>query len=341
MLDYSTSEEIHLVSRPKGVPDASCFKQVRRPLPPLAPGEVRVLNEFISVDPYMRGRMNDGESYVEPFRLGHVMEGDAIGRVVESRSDGLTVGDRVTHYLGWRDVAQGPAHEFTKVTDDTVDPKLHLSILGITGFTAYVGLIAIANLRAGETVFVSGAAGAVGSAAGQLARLLGAGRVIGSAGNADKVRWLIEKAGFDAAFDYHDGDPLEQLGRLAPDGIDVFFDNVGGPQLEAAIEAMNDFGRAAICGSISNYNTDERSAGPRNLGQLINRSLTLRGFIVTNHRDMWDSFRTAVSAWVRSGDISVEHTVVDGMGHAVEAFLGLFDGTNLGKMLVQPHPDRL
>ncbi|RKS78870.1 hypothetical protein BZB76_0304 [Actinomadura pelletieri DSM 43383] len=330
------STQVRLVRRPDGLPVAEDFEIVTEELPALRHGEARVVNDFVSVDPYMRGRMRDAASYIPPFELGRTMTGDAVGRVVESRAADLRVGDLVTHFLGWRDVAQGEGKLFSRVDElPDLPTSAYLGPLGITGFTAYVGMTHIADLRDGDVVFVSGAAGAVGSVAGQIAKLKGAARVIGSAGSPEKVTALTERFGFDAGFDYHEPDLPRRLAELAPGGIDVYFDNVGGPLLEAAVEVMNDFGRAALCGSISGYNSEDEAPGPRNLGRLVSRRLTLRGFIITDHQDLYGRFRDEMARWLAEGRVVTEETVVEGIDRAPEAFLGLFEGRNTGKMLVR------
>lgn len=309
-------------------------------LEPLADGEVRVRNEFVSVDPYMRGRMNLGRSYVPPFELDQQITGAAVGRVVESRNEALPVGSPVTHSHGWSDIAQDHASTFQAVTEQPGLPlSVFLNILGSTGLTAYTGLIKIAHMREGDTVFISGAAGAVGTAAGQIAKLLGAGRVVGSAGSAEKVALVTEKYGYDAAFNYKDpGSVAEKLHQVAPDGIDVYFDNVGGEHLEAAIGAFNDGGRAALCGAITGYNTGNAEPGPRNMFNFITRGLTMQGFTQGNYRWVVPEFTEQMTQWIREGAISYEETIVDGIENTVEAFLGMMRGRNTGKMLVRVRP---
>ncbi len=255
MSSTSTSTQWHLVSRPTGEPTGDNVVKVQVELPELAAGDVRVRNTFLSVDPYMRGRMNEGRSYVAPYALNEPMGGGAVGEVIESTVDSLPVGTLVQHQLGWRDITQAPAEQFSALpVVPGVSPSLFLSVLGLTGITAWTGLTQIAGIKKGDTVFVSGAAGGVGTMVGQIARLLGASRVVGSAGSAEKVALLTSKYGYDAAFNYRDGDIDGQLKAAAPEGIDVYFDNVGGDHLSAALGAFNDGGRAAICGAISLYN---------------------------------------------------------------------------------------
>ncbi|MEH0820584.1 MULTISPECIES: NADP-dependent oxidoreductase [unclassified Micromonospora] len=330
----STNREIHLASRPQGWPTADNFRLVEAEVPTPGPGQIVVRNQFISVDPYMRGRMNDVKSYVPPFQLGAPLDGGAVGEVVASEAEGVQVGDTVLHGLGWREYALLDA-KAARPVDPTLAPvSAYLSVLGMTGLTAYAGLLDVAGMKPGESVFVSAAAGSVGSLVGQIAKLKGAGHVVGSAGSAAKVERL-KALGFDAAFDYHDGPVRDSLKAAAPDGIDVYFDNVGGDHLEAAISAMKLHGRAAICGMIAQYNDTEPPAAPRNLALVIGKRLTLRGFLVGDHGNLREQFVRDVSGWLRDGKLSYDETVVDGIENAPEAFLGLLRGENLGKMLVR------
>jgi NADPH-dependent curcumin reductase CurA len=325
-----------LAKRPTGEPTPDDVRRVEVELPDLRDGEVRVENEFISVDPYMRGRMNDVPSYIPPFRLDEAMTGAAVGRVVGSRSDDLAVGTLVSHSMGWRDVAQGEAGAFRPVPEiPGVASSAHLGVLGLTGLTAYVGLTRIASIEEGDVVFVSGAAGAVGSMVGQIARLLGASRVVGSAGSAEKVERLTSHLGFDAAFDYHGGDLDRKLAEAAPDGIDLYFDNVGGDHLSAALGALKDFGRVANCGSISTYNSTGEEIAIRNTGRIVTRGLTLRGFTLGNHQDLAPEFAAKMGPWLAEGRITADETVIDGIDRAFDAFTGLMRGENVGKMVVR------
>jgi NADPH-dependent curcumin reductase CurA len=330
-----TSREIHLAARPTGWPTADDFRLVAVPVPEPGPGQAVVRNLVMSVDPYMRGRMNDVKSYVPPFRLSEALDGGAVGEVVASASPDLAVGDVVLHGLGWREYALLDAAKARKVDRSAAPPSAYLGALGMVGLTAYVGLLDVATMRPSDTVFVSGAAGAVGSIAGQIAKLRGSPRVIGSAGSAAKVEYLTRELGFDAAFNYHDGPVHEQLKAAAPDGIDVYFDNVGGDHLEAAISSLNPFGRVALCGAISQYNAEQAAPGPRNLWLAVGKRLTLRGFIVSDHADRMPDFLAEAGGWLREGRLRVDETVVDGIENAPEAFLGMLRGTNVGKMLVR------
>jgi NADPH-dependent curcumin reductase CurA len=324
----------YLAARPTGFPADSDFELREEAVPEPGPGQVVVRNDVMSVDPAMRGRMNDVPSYVAPFQLGAPLDGGAVGTVVASQSDAVKVGDSVLHALGWREYALLDADRVRVVDTAAAPASAYLGVLGMPGLTAYAGLLDVARLKPEETVFVSGAAGAVGSLAGQIARLRGARRVIGSAGSAEKVRYLTEEIGFDAAFNYRDGDIRGQLKRLAPDGIDVYFDNVGGEQLEAALFRMNVHGRVAVCGAISQYNTPD-ATGIRNLSLLITKRLTLQGFLVLDHWSRREAFAAEMLGWLREDRVKVAETFVDGIDNAVEGFLGMLRGSNLGKMVIR------
>ena len=329
----TSSREIHLAARPQGWPTPDDFRTVDVELPDPGPGEVLVRNTVMSVDPYMRGRMNDVKSYVPPFALDAPLDGGAVGEVVATGSEDLAVGDTVLHQAGWRTHALLPAASVRRVDVAQVPASAYLGALGMPGMTAYVGLTRVAQMREGDTVFVSGAAGAVGSAVGQMARLLGATKVIGSAGSAEKCAWLTDDLGFDVALNYKDAPIGRQLREHSP--VDVYFDNVGGDHLEAAIFAMADFGRIAACGAIADYNADAPVPGPRNMMMFVSKRLTLRGFIVTDHGDAASEFYRRAGAWLADGSLKYRETYVDGLDHAVDAFLGLHRGDNTGKMLVR------
>ena len=335
-MSNATSTQIRLARRPVGWPVHDDFETATVEYGDPAPGEVRVRNEFVSVDPYMRGRMSDARSYVAPYELGAVIAGGAVGRVIASANEELPVGTAVLHQHGWTDVVQADGAKFRALPEIAGVPlSVHLHMLGMTGLTAYVGLTTIAGLREGDTVFISGAAGAVGTAAGQIAKLLGAGRVIGSAGSPEKVALLTEKYGYNAAFNYKDGPVRTQLAAAAPDGVDVFFDNVGGDHLEAALAAMNDGGRLALCGAIAAYNATERPSGPSNMANMITRALTMQGFTVGAHWDQLPEFSKRMSAWFGEGKIAYDETVVDGIENTIDAFIAMMQGANTGKMLVR------
>ncbi|ASR38088.1 NADP-dependent oxidoreductase [Prauserella marina] len=327
--------EVRLVRRPVGTPVADDFEVASVPIAEPGEGEVLVRNDHLSVDPYMRGRMIDTKSYVEPFALGAVMNGGAVGTVVGSGAPELPVGTTVLHDHGWREYALAPSADFQRVDTTLAPASAYLGILGLPGRTAYFGLFDVAAMRPGDTVFISGAAGAVGGLAGQFARLRGARRVIGSAGSTDKVAYLRDELGFDAAFDYRDGAVREQLRAAAPDGIDVYFDNVGGDHLRAAIAAIRPFGRIALCGAISGYNQTRPAPGPDNLILAVGKRLSLRGFVVYDYADRTDEFEAQVGRWLLEGQVRLRETTASGIHAATGAFLGLFDGTNTGKMLVR------
>ncbi|MET8846710.1 NADP-dependent oxidoreductase [Amycolatopsis sp. NPDC004625] len=331
----STATEIRLASRPEGVPTHDNFEIVDVEVPTPGDGQILVRNLVMSVDPAMRGRMKDVKSYAPPFQVGEVMSGGAVGEVVESTVDDVKPGDHVLHQAGWRTHAVLDAGRYVKVDATAAPLSTYLGVLGMPGLTAYAGLLESAEFKPGDTVFVSGAAGAVGSLVGQLAKLKGAKRVIGSAGSAEKVRHLIDDLGFDAAFNYKDGPVAEQLHQAAPEGIDVYFDNVGGEHLEAAIDAITLHGRIAICGMISTYNATEPTPAPRNLAQVIAKRLTIRGLLVLDHWGLQQQFVSEVAPLVNSGEIKYSETFVDGIRNAPEAFLGLLSGANTGKMLVR------
>ncbi|MGE7432702.1 NADP-dependent oxidoreductase [Kitasatospora sp. NPDC001175] len=334
----TTGREWHLVARPEGWPKPGDFALVEAGVRQPGPGEVLVRNVYMSVDPYMRGRMNDVRSYVPPFQLGAVMEGGAVGYVVASQAEGFEVGDAVLHGLGWREYATVDAKHAVKVDSELAPLSYYLGILGMPGLTAYAGLLEVASFKPGDSVFVSGAAGAVGSLVGQIARLKGAGRVIGSAGSAEKVAKLVGDYGFDAAFNYKDGPVHDQLTEAAPDGIDVYFDNVGGDHLEAAIAALKVHGRVTLCGAISQYNATSAPKGPRNLALAIGKRLRLQGMLVRDHAALQSQFVAEMAGWLKDGSLHYDETVVDGVENAAEAFLGMLRGDNTGKMVVKLAP---
>ncbi|WP_284734687.1 NADP-dependent oxidoreductase [Sphingosinicella terrae] len=333
-----TTRAWHLVSRPSGMPTMNNFELKETALPALEDGWVRVDNEWLSVDPYMRGRMNDTRSYVPPFQLGEPLQGGAVGRVAESRSPDLDVGDTVVHMLGWRETSAGPAQNFTRVPSLPFAVETHqwLGNLGLTGATAYFGLLRVAEAKAGETVFVSAAAGAVGSAVVQIARARGM-TVIGSAGGAEKCAWVSE-LGADAAIDYKAG-PIdrqlaETLKRLGRNGIDVYFDNVGGDHLDAAFAAAGQNARFAICGMIEDYNKGSTHAF-RYIMRIIAARIAIKGFLYFDYLAELPDFYRDMAGWISGGQVTSRETVREGLESMPEAFLDLFRGANVGKMLVR------
>jgi len=327
------SREVRLASRPVGLPTQANFELVRVQVPLLEDHQVLVRNTFMSVDPYMRGRMNEGPSYVPPFALGEVLSGAAVGEIVESRDREFKPGDTVASNFGWRDYFVASPEQLQPISHEIEPSSTYLGALGMTGMTAWVGLN-LMELKKGETLYISGGAGAVGNVAGQLAHLRGC-RVIGSTGSPNKVRFLRDQCGFDVAFDYNEGPISEQLKVEAPDGIDVYFDNVGGAALEGALSALRTHGRVVSCGSISGYNDTAPRPGPSNLFEIIRKRLTIKGFIVGDWLDSRGAFQREVGAYVQEGLLKNKETVVEGIDHAVDAFLGLFRGENFGKMVVK------
>lgn len=331
----AVSREWHLVRRPQGWPVAEDFALREAPVnAEPAAGRILVRNLHMSVDPYMRGRMNDAKSYVPPFQLDQPMQGGAVGEIVASAAEGFAVGDHVLHPLGWREYAELDAAHATKVDASLAPLSAYLGVLGMPGLTAYAGLFEVASFKEGDSVFVSGAAGAVGGLVGQFAKIKGASRVIGSAGSDEKVTLLTEKYGFDTAFNYKNAPVAEQLPKAAPDGIDVYFDNVGGDHLEAAITSLNAFGRATLCGAIAHYNDTEAAPGPRNLMNVIGKRLRLQGILVNDHAALQPQFVQDVAGWLRSGQLVADETVVEGVENATENLPRNAARENTGKMIV-------
>jgi NADPH-dependent curcumin reductase CurA len=324
----------HLKSRPAGLPTADNFEFKDVTLPELGDGMVHVRNRFLSVDPYMRGRMNDVKSYVPPFQVGEPLEGGAVGEVVASNSFDFQPGDTVLHMAGWRDEAVVPASALNKLpTIPGVEPQAFLGNLGLTGGTAYWGLLEAAQAKEGDIVFVSAAAGAVGSAVVQIAKAKGM-TVIGSAGGADKCQFVRE-LGADVVIDYKSGTQLvKALSEAAPKGIDVYFDNVGGEHLDAALAIARKDARFAICGMIEGYNTGAPTS-LRYIMRVIAMRIRLQGFIYTDYLPRNPEFYAEMGPWVATGKIKGRDTVMEGLEKTPEAFLGLFSGANTGKMLVK------
>lgn len=328
------SHQIQLLRRPVGMPGLADFTLVEVALPELQEGEVRVTNQWLSVDPYMRGRMSDAKSYVPPFALNGPLDGGAIGTVQASRHPDFAVGDRVSNMLGWRDSFVARADQLTRLPDTRLPPQRFLGALGMPGMTAWVGLNRIAKLQAGETVLVSAASGAVGSMVVQLAKRAGA-RVIGSTGSADKVAYL-KTLGADEVINYREIQDLDaELARLAPEGIHVYFENVGGAMLDAALNNMAVHGRIVMCGLIEQYNSKGEASGPRNLSQVIRKRLTMQGLIVFEHWQHYGEFLAEVTPAFDAGALQAEETVYQGLASMPQAFIGLFEGRNTGKMLVK------
>ena len=330
----TTVREIRLKSRPKGLPVADNFELASVELPAPGAGEVQVKNLWMTVDPYMRGRMNDVQSYTPPFALGKALDGGAVGEVTVSNDPSLKPGDLVQSGLGWREGFNAPAASVQKLETMGLPPQTFLGAAGMPGLTAYAGLLRVAALKEGDVVFVSGAAGAVGSMVAQIAKAKGH-TVIGSAGGAEKIAFL-KSIGVDQTIDYKaETDLTAALMKAAPTGIDVYFDNVGGEHLEAALAAARPFARFALCGAISMYNATEMPAGPRNLVLMVGKQLRMEGFIVSSHWNMMADFHRDLAQWVKDGKVTWKETVFEGIEKAPDAFVGLFKGENLGKMLVK------
>ncbi|MER5789663.1 NADP-dependent oxidoreductase [Streptomyces sp. NPDC001980] len=328
-----TALTVHQTARPHGFPTVGHFAFVESPLPEPAVGSALVENLYWSVDPYHREMMDDVPG---GFALDAPLEGRAIGRVIASRTPRLTEGEIVFHRQGWRThsvVVPGEIRRLPRF--DRVPLTAYLSVLGGTGLTAYVGLTRIARLREGEDLFVSAAAGGVGTATGRFARLLGAGRLVGSAGSAAKAGHLVREVGYDAVFDYHDGPAADLLGKAAPDGIDVFVDNVGGEQLAAAVGALREFGRVVRIGTITQYNTPDTTFPRFDYADIVEKSIRMEGFLVSHYRDVQEELYEFAVPHLQSGRLAPDETVVDGFGHIVDAFLGMLRGENTGKIIVR------
>ena len=329
-----TTREIRLASRPEGEPVQENFELAEVPVPEPGDGEILVRNEYLSVDPYMRGRMRDVKSYMPPFEVGEVMTGGAVGQVMSSNGGTFEEGSWVQGLNGWREHYVSDGEGLFPVDPEIAPVSTSLGVLGMPGLTAYAGLTRIGQPQEGETLYVSGAAGAVGSAVGQMARLKGL-RAVGSAGSPEKVEWLTGELGFDAAFNYRDGDVGSLLREHCPKGIDIYFDNVGGDHLSAALARMRRFGRIAICGAVSQYNRETPPPGPENFVSVIPNRLTITGFLVLDHYDLLNDFIAEVGPWVASGELKYRETIVEGIENMPDAFIGLLTGDNIGKMLVK------
>jgi NADPH-dependent curcumin reductase CurA len=330
--DVEVAKAWTLKSRPSGTPTADNFALIDQPSLPLNDGEIRVRNSWLSVDPYMRGRMNDVKSYAEPFEIGEPMQGGAVGVVTESRAEKFAVGDKVLHMLGWRDEAVLPSEGAQKIPDMGVPVQTFLHSLGLTGATAYFGLLHSASAKTGDIVFVSAAAGAVGSSVVQIAKAKGM-TVIGSAGGPEKCAW-VKELGADACIDYKCGPVLPQLMAAAPEGIDVYFDNVGGEHLDAAYATARLHARFAICGMIDAYN-DGKPMSFKYFMRTISARIRSTGFLFTDFLPQMGEFMADAGAMVATGKLKTRETVFEGLESAPDAFIGLFSGLNTGKMLVK------
>ena len=329
------NKQIRLASRPSGWVTEENFTTTEEALPEPADGQLLLRNIFMSVDPYMRGRMNDTKSYVPPFAIGEVLQAGVVAQVVASNNADYAEGDYVVGMLGWENYSLSDGTQLRKIEAGTVPMSYHLGILGMPGMTAYVGLHTIAQAQPEENVFVSAASGAVGSVVGQLAKLHGC-RVAGCAGSDAKVTLLTDELGYDAAFNYHSSKSLPgSIAEVCPDGIDVDFENVGGGIFEAALWNMRDFGRVALCGMISNYNDEKLQPGPRGMTIIIGRRLRIQGFIVTDHPETCQEYAVKAAAWLAAGKLKYRETVAEGIEQAPQAFISMLKGGNTGKQIVQ------
>ena len=327
------SREIRLKSRPVGVPDTSNFELATTELADPGPGEVLVRNAWMSVDPYMRGRMYDRASYVPPFQLNQALQGGAVGKVVKSNDPKFQPGDWVESMNGWREAYVAAGAALNKLSTEGIPPQAFLGVLGMPGMTAYSSFHRIGEPKEGDIVFVSGAGGAVGASVCQIAKIRGC-TVIASAGSDQKLNWLKTR-GVDQVVNYKNGNLLENVRAAAPKGIDIYFDNVGGAHLEVALEVARPFARFIECGMISVYNSTEPPPGPRNMPYIVGKRIKMQGFIVSDFMDMREQFFAEMGSWVRDGKVKWEETVENGIENAPKAFLNLFTGANTGKMLVK------
>lgn len=332
------SREVRLKQRPVGMPTSADFELVTCDVPALGPGEVQVRNLWMAVDPAMRGRMSDAKSYVPPFKLDAAMEGPAIGEVVESNDPAFQPGELVFSRLGWRELFNAPATALDHRDRSLLPPQAYLTFAGTTGLTAYAGLLHVGGLKPADTVFVSAASGGVGSLVCQMAKLKGH-KVIGAAGGARKRAFLLDELGLDGAIDYKAEPNLtkalaREVKAIGASGIDLYFDNVGGDHLQAALALANDFARFAICGMISQYNVTDTPSVPRNLTTIMTKRIRMAGFIATDHLGLWQHFMADMVAWHKAGLLKSAESVHEGIDEALTAFFSLFSGDNLGRTLV-------
>lgn len=329
------NKQIILANRPKGMPDDSTFQLVEKDIDELKEGQILIKTLYVSVDPYMRGRMEDAESYVEPYPLNKVIEGGSVGEVIESKSESFSKGDIVTGMFGWQTHATADEAAVRKIDPSIAPITTHLGILGMTGLTAYFGLLDIGQPKAGETVVISGAAGAVGSTVGQIAKIKGA-HVVGIAGSDEKINYLKNELGFDEGINYQTTANLENdLKAACPNGVDVYYDNVGGEISDAVLSQLNRFARVPICGAISSYNLEEEDLGPRVQTTLIKKSAMMQGFTVGNYADRFQEGAMELGAWLKAGKLKYRETIKEGFENIPNAFLDLFEGKNIGKLLVK------
>ncbi len=331
----SIVRRFRLAARPTGLPKESDFQLEEAPLPAPKTGEVLVKTVYLSVDPYMRGRITGVRTYADPVHVGDVMVGGAVGQVIDSHEPNLQAGDFVVGYWGWQDHVVTAARWLQKLDPKLAPVSTALGVLGMPGMTAYFGFLDICQPKAGETVVVSGAAGAVGSLVGQIAKIHGC-RAVGIAGGDDKIRHVVDDLGFDAAFNYKStSDYVAKLKELCPRGIDCYFDNVGGTISDAVFTLLNPFARVSVCGQISQYNLPQPEPGPRVLGQILVRQLKVEGFIVTRFQDRWPQGMAQMARWIQEGKIRYREDIVEGFEKTPRVFIDMLEGKNTGKMLVK------
>lgn len=330
-----TNNQILLSSRPIGTPTRDNFAFIKSSIPQPNDNQLLIRTLYLSVDPYMRGRMNDQESYTPPFQLNEVITGGVVGEVIETKSSDFQVGDVVLGHLGWQNYSVADANQVKKINADLAPITTALGVLGMPGMTAYFGLLDIGQPQEGETVVISGAAGAVGMLVGQIAKMKGA-RVVGIAGSDEKIRYLIEELGFDTAINYKTTSNIQlELAKACPNGVDVYFDNVGGTISDAVLSLINQGARIPICGQISLYNSEKQDVGPRIQVQLLKKMATMKGFLVGQYTDRYEEGMTQMAQWIKEGKIKYSENIVEGLENAPDAFLGLFSGDNTGKQLVK------
>ena len=329
------ARQFKLAARPVGMPKESDFSLEEIPVPTPADGQVLVKTSFLSVDPYMRGRITGVRSYADPVNIGDVMVGGAVGQVVESHHTGFATGDFVLGYWGWQEQAVVEGKTLLKLNPNLAPISTALGVLGMPGMTAYFGFLEICKPQPGEVVVVSGAAGAVGSLVGQIAKIKGC-RVVGIAGTDEKVHWLVNDLGFDAAFNYKTAtDYTAKLKEICPSGIDCYFDNVGGAITDSVFPLLNVFGRVSVCGQISMYNLEKPEPGPRLLPYTLVKQLKVEGFIVTRWQNRWGEGIAQMAQWLKEGKIQHREDIVEGFENTAKAFIGMLQGENTGKMLVK------
>jgi NADPH:quinone reductase len=335
LVTSTVNRQFVLASRPAGLPEESNFKMIETPIPELKDGEFLARAMYLSVDPYMRGRISQAKSYAAGVEIGGVMVAGGVARVVESKNANFAVGDIVDPYMGWQEYVVSNGRGMRKLDPAAAPVSTALGVLGATGLTAYFGLLDVCNPKPGETVVVSGAAGAVGSIVGQIANIKGC-RTVGIAGGDDKVEWIQKECGYDAAFNYKTTDNYgAKLKELCPKGIDIYFDNVGGAITDAVMMQINTFARLTICGQISQYNNAKPEMGPRLLGMLIVARAKMQGFLITDYMSRFGEALVEMSGWVREGKIKYREDIVEGFENLPKAFIGLFHGENIGKRIVK------